>query len=76
LPTVPTPSFKLGEKSSDPVEMFLADIYTVYANLVGIPAISLPLFKTADELPFGLQVMTCQKNDLLLLRLSKKLLEH
>ncbi|TAF51276.1 MAG: Asp-tRNA(Asn)/Glu-tRNA(Gln) amidotransferase subunit GatA, partial [Sphingobacteriia bacterium] len=43
-PTVPTTAFKLGEKSKDPIEMFLADIYTVYANLVGIPGISLPLY--------------------------------
>ncbi|MDB5191980.1 MAG: gatA [Segetibacter sp.] len=75
LPTVPTPAFKLGEKSNDPIEMFLGDIYTVYANLVGIPAISLPLFRTAEGLPFGLQVMASQKNDLLLLRLSKNLMD-
>jgi aspartyl-tRNA(Asn)/glutamyl-tRNA(Gln) amidotransferase subunit A len=73
LPTVPTPAFKLGEKKNDPVEMFLADIYTVYANLVGIPAISLPLFNTKEGLPFGLQLMASQQNDLLLLRLSNLL---
>lgn len=43
MPTVPFPAFRFGEKSKDPVEMFLADIYTVYANLAGIPAISSPL---------------------------------
>ncbi len=73
LPTVPTPAFKLGEKKNDPVEMFLADIYTVYANLVGIPGISLPLFNTREGLPFGLQLMASQQNDLLLLRLSNLL---
>ena len=73
LPTVPTPAYKLGEKK-DPVEIFLADIYTVYANLVGIPAISLPLFKNADSLPFGLQVMSSQNNELHLLSLSKLLI--
>ncbi|MCW3107446.1 MAG: aspartyl-tRNA(Asn) amidotransferase subunit [Segetibacter sp.] len=73
LPTVPTPAYKLGEKK-DPVEIFLADIYTVYANLVGIPAISLPLFKNADGLPFGLQVMSSQNNELHLLTLSKLLM--
>ncbi len=73
LPTVPTPAYKIGEKK-DPVEIFLADIYTVYANLVGIPAISLPLFKNAEGLPFGLQVMTSQHNDLHLLSLSKLLM--
>ncbi len=75
LPTVPTPAFKFGEKKNDPVEMFLADIYTVYANLVGIPGISLPLFKTKEGLPFGLQVLSSQQNDLLLLRLSKLLMQ-
>jgi aspartyl-tRNA(Asn)/glutamyl-tRNA(Gln) amidotransferase subunit A len=73
LPTVPTPAYKLGEKK-DPVEIFLADIYTVYANLVGIPAISLPLFKNAHGLPFGLQVMSSQNNELHLLSLSKLLI--
>lgn len=73
-PTVPAPAFRFGEKS-DPIEMFLADIYTVFANLVGIPAISLPLFVNATEMPFGLQVMTSRFNELLLLRLSKKLME-
>lgn len=73
LPTVPTPAYKLGGKK-DPVEIFLADIYTVYANLVGIPAISLPLFNNPDGLPFGLQVMTSQNNELHLLTLSKLLM--
>ena len=44
LPTSPTTAFPLGEKMSDPIAMYLADIYTVYANLTGIPGISLPLF--------------------------------
>lgn len=73
LPTVPTPAYKIGEKK-DPVEIFLADIYTVYANLVGIPAISLPLFKNDQGLPFGLQVMSSQNNELHLLSLSKLLI--
>jgi aspartyl-tRNA(Asn)/glutamyl-tRNA(Gln) amidotransferase subunit A len=74
LPTVTTPAYKIGEKK-DPIEIFLGDIYTVYANLVGIPAISLPLFQHVSGMPFGLQLMTCQNNDLLLLSLSKQLLE-
>ena len=74
LPTVPYPAYKIGEKK-DPIEIFLSDIYTVYANLVGIPAISLPLFKTAEQLPFGLQVMTSQNNDLHLLSLSKYMID-
>ncbi len=74
LPTVPTPAYKIGEKK-DPVEIFLADIYTVYANLVGLPAISLPLFKNQQGLPFGLQVMSSQHNERSLLSLSKDLMK-
>lgn len=73
-PTVPEPAFKIGEKTSDPIKMFLADIYTVFANLVGIPAISLPLFKHSNGMPFGLQVMVSQKNELSLLRISKNII--
>lgn len=71
-PTVPSPAFRLGEMSNDPIEMFLADIYTVFANLVGIPGISLPLFKHSSGMPFGMQVMTSQMNEVPLLRLSKR----
>ena len=74
LPTVPYPAYKIGDKK-DPIEIFLSDIYTVYANLVGIPAVSLPLFKNPEGLPFGLQVMTSQNNDLSLQLLSKELID-
>lgn len=74
-PTVPSPAFRIGEKSHDPIEMFLGDIYTVFANLVGIPGISLPLFKHESGMPFGIQVMTSQMNELSLLHLSKRLLD-
>lgn len=57
-PTVPTTAFKIGEKNTNPVEMYLADIYTVFANLVGISGISIPLFKHSNNMPFGLQIMT------------------
>jgi len=55
--------------------MFLADIYTVYANLVGIPAISIPLFKHSNGLPFGLQVMVSHFDELTLFSLSKQMME-
>jgi aspartyl-tRNA(Asn)/glutamyl-tRNA(Gln) amidotransferase subunit A len=74
LPTVPSTAFKFGEKSSDPVEMYLADIYTVYANLTGIPAISIPLFKHSNGLPFGLQAMTNQFCELSLLQFAQHVL--
>jgi aspartyl-tRNA(Asn)/glutamyl-tRNA(Gln) amidotransferase subunit A len=56
-PTAPTPAFKLGEKSDDPLSMYLADIYTVTADLAGIPGISVPCGHTASGLPIGLQVL-------------------
>ncbi|MFZ6024920.1 MAG: Asp-tRNA(Asn)/Glu-tRNA(Gln) amidotransferase subunit GatA [Bacteroidota bacterium] len=75
LPTVPAPAFKIGEMQNDQVAMFLADIYTVFANLVGIPAISVPLFKHPNGMPFGLQIMTSQFDEVSLLRLSKQFMK-
>jgi aspartyl-tRNA(Asn)/glutamyl-tRNA(Gln) amidotransferase subunit A len=56
MPTSPTPAFRLGEKTSDPLQMYLADIFTVSANLAGLPAISVPCGFTPDRLPVGLQL--------------------
>ncbi|HZQ19399.1 MAG TPA: Asp-tRNA(Asn)/Glu-tRNA(Gln) amidotransferase subunit GatA [Terriglobales bacterium] len=55
-PTSPTPAFKLGEKVDDPLAMYLADIYTVTANLAGIPGISIPVGQTKEKLPIGMQI--------------------
>jgi len=55
-PTAPTVAFKLGEKVDDPLAMYLADIYTVTANLAGIPGISIPCAETREGLPIGLQI--------------------
>ena len=55
MPTTPTTAFKLGDAVKNPVEMYLADIYTVQANLTGIPAVSIPLSTHANKLPFGVQ---------------------
>ena len=73
-PTVPSTAFKIGEKSDDQVAMFLADIYTVFANLVGIPAISIPMFTHSNGLPFGLQIMTNHFEETALLQLSDRLM--
>ena len=70
LPTVPSPAFLIGDHTKDSVAMFLADIYTVYANLVGIPAISIPLYQHSSGLPFGLQVMCAPFEETALLQLS------
>jgi len=75
MPTVPTPAFKIGEKNDDPIEMFLADIYTVFANLVGIPAISIPLFTHSNGMPFGLQVLTSQHKEVSLLSISERMMQ-
>ena len=56
-PTSPTLPFKCGEKISDPLQMYLADIYTININLAGIPAISLPVSKSKSGLPIGLQIL-------------------
>ena len=59
MPASPTPAWPLGEKTDDPVAMYLADIYTVLANMAGIPGISLPLGQDADTgLPIGMQFMS------------------
>ena len=58
LPTTPTPPFKLGELTKNPLEMYLADLYTVIASVAGNPAISIPNGKTKDGLPIGLQIIS------------------
>ncbi|MET0636995.1 MAG: Asp-tRNA(Asn)/Glu-tRNA(Gln) amidotransferase subunit GatA [Chitinophagaceae bacterium] len=76
LPNTPSTAFRLGEKMEDPIAMYLADIYTVTANLVGIPAISIPLFRHSNGLPFGLQVMANEFKELSLLTVSQDLLNN
>jgi aspartyl-tRNA(Asn)/glutamyl-tRNA(Gln) amidotransferase subunit A len=56
MPTSPIPPFRLGERVADPLQMYLADIFTVSANLAGLPAVSVPCGFTADRLPIGLQL--------------------
>jgi aspartyl-tRNA(Asn)/glutamyl-tRNA(Gln) amidotransferase subunit A len=56
-PTAPTPPFKLGEKTEDPLAMYLSDIYTVTINLAGLPGISIPCGLSGDGLPIGLQLI-------------------
>jgi len=76
MPTVPGTAFLIGEKTDDPIAMYLADIYTVFANLVGIPGISVPLYRHSNGLPFGLQIMTAAQNETGLLQLAEELLKH
>ena len=76
LPTAPSTAFTAGSMEKDPIAMYLADIYTVYANLTGIPAISLPLFKHSNKMPFGIQLLTNKYNELTLLKLSEMILRN
>src|SRR6202165_4306387 len=55
-PTSPVPAFRLGERSQDPLQMYLADIYTVTGSLAGVPGISVPCGKVCGKLPVGLQI--------------------
>jgi aspartyl-tRNA(Asn)/glutamyl-tRNA(Gln) amidotransferase subunit A len=69
-PTAPTAAFRLGEKSDDPLAMYLADIYTVTGDLVGIPGISVPCGKTKEKLPIGLQILGKHFDEATILRVA------
>jgi aspartyl-tRNA(Asn)/glutamyl-tRNA(Gln) amidotransferase subunit A len=78
-PTAPSPAFKIGEKTADPVSMYLEDIFTVPANLAGIPAISLPAGIKEEggaRLPIGIQLMANYANDFILFSLGKEFLNE
>jgi aspartyl-tRNA(Asn)/glutamyl-tRNA(Gln) amidotransferase subunit A len=62
-PTSPSTAFKLGEKVDDPVQMYLSDIYTVTANIVGVPSINIPIGEDSKGLPIGMQVMAAWDRD-------------
>ena len=69
-PMTPTPAFKLGEKTDDPVAMYLADIYSVAASLAGICAMSVPCGQTAEGLPIGVQIMARHFDESTMLRVG------
>ena len=69
-PTSPTPAFKLGEKTADPLQMYLADIYTVTGSLAGVPGISVPCGKVCGTLPVGLQLFGPAFGEAQILRLA------
>ncbi|MGZ3950414.1 MAG: Asp-tRNA(Asn)/Glu-tRNA(Gln) amidotransferase subunit GatA [Flavisolibacter sp.] len=75
-PNSPTVAYKIGEKHKDPVAMYMGDIFTVFANLTGVPAISLPLFKHSSNLPFGLQLLSSPQNEVPLLRFSHQMMQQ
>jgi len=74
-PTTPSPAFKFGEKSQDPLAMYLEDIFTVSANIIGTPAISVPMGTVSvedKEMPVGIQFMGRYKEDSVVLDIAKK----
>jgi aspartyl-tRNA(Asn)/glutamyl-tRNA(Gln) amidotransferase subunit A len=71
VPTAPTPAFKLGEKTSDPLQMYLADIYTVTGSLAGIPGISVPCGVTKQRLPIGMQILGPHFSEARILQLAR-----
>jgi len=70
MPTTPTPAFKLGEKTADPLQMYLGDIFTVSANLAGLPGISVPCGFSNEGLPIGFQLMGRMFDEATLLRVA------
>ncbi|MES2429853.1 MAG: Asp-tRNA(Asn)/Glu-tRNA(Gln) amidotransferase subunit GatA [Bacteroidota bacterium] len=76
LPTSPVTAFTIGEKKDDPIAMYLADIYTVFANLTGLPGISVPLFKHSNGMPFGIQALTNKFAESTLLSFSDLLMQQ
>jgi aspartyl-tRNA(Asn)/glutamyl-tRNA(Gln) amidotransferase subunit A len=70
MPTSPTPAFRLGERVDDPLQMYLGDIFTVSANLAGLPAISVPCGFTRGGLPIGLQLTGRPFDESTLLRIG------
>ena len=69
-PTSPTPAFPIGEKADDPLAMYLGDVYTVTANLVGVPGISVPCGLSSERLPIGFQLLGPYWSEPMLLKLS------
>jgi aspartyl-tRNA(Asn)/glutamyl-tRNA(Gln) amidotransferase subunit A len=74
MPTSPTTAFRLGELTNNPLEMYLADLFSVQANVAGIPGISLPCGNDKQGLPIGLQVLADDFQELELIRFSRLLL--
>ncbi len=70
-PTSPSAAFKFGEKTANPLEMYLSDVYTISANLAGIPAVSIPCGFTSDGLPIGMQLLGRHHDELGILQTAR-----
>jgi aspartyl-tRNA(Asn)/glutamyl-tRNA(Gln) amidotransferase subunit A len=73
MPTTPKVAWPIHESAKDPLESYMADIYTVLANLAGIPAISVPIDNNNEKMPFGIQVMGNRKDEKKLLKFAERL---
>ncbi|HOK66614.1 MAG TPA: Asp-tRNA(Asn)/Glu-tRNA(Gln) amidotransferase subunit GatA [Anaerohalosphaeraceae bacterium] len=71
MPVSPTTAFRFGEKTADPLQMYLADIYTIAVNLAGVPAVSIPCGLDRQNLPIGLQIVTAPFTESMLLRIAR-----
>jgi aspartyl-tRNA(Asn)/glutamyl-tRNA(Gln) amidotransferase subunit A len=71
MPTTPTTAFKVGEKSNDPLQMYMADLFSVQANVAGVPAISIPCGKDKNGLPIGLQAIAADFEEVRLFQFSR-----
>ena len=75
-PTTPHTAFDIGDKQTDPTKRYLEDIFTVHANLTGMPAISVPLKQHSNKMPYGYQIMTNNFEEDLMFNTAKYLTEH
>ena len=75
FPTTPSTAFNIGA-IKDPITMYLQDIFTVHANIVGLPAISLPIGKHSNSMPFGIQLMTGKFKENELFTISNFIIEN
>jgi len=75
MPTTPTTAFPIGGNPTDPLAIYLADIFTVQASLAGVPAISIPVGTDKDGLPIGMQILTKSFAETKLLAFSKSVTE-
>ena len=76
IPTAPTTAFKLGQHQDSPLEMYMADLFTVQASVTGIPAISIPMGNDSNNLPIGIQIMSRAFDENKLFAISKSLLKE
>jgi aspartyl-tRNA(Asn)/glutamyl-tRNA(Gln) amidotransferase subunit A len=75
-PNAPSIAYPFTSDNIDPLSVYMGDIFTVFSNLTGVPALSLPIFKHSSNLPFGLQVMANGQNEVVLQRISHQMMQQ